>query len=205
MAPGQQIIVCQDTSQFFRQGCVVVEPVSWETLSRDDTVVLRSGLGVLLDHVSYVSSWGVETGRTLERVRPDLPSTRENWGTCQDESGGTPCQENSIHLDSAPLSGQVSASPNPLEVDGTTRMVITYSFPFLKAYSRVRIFDRTGIVVREVCNGKSFHGQSSELWDGTDDAGESLPTGIYVVLVEATSQSGHSVAEKLAVALVRRD
>ena len=204
IAPGGYVIVCKDTSGFGDAGCHVTETDGWETLSRDDTVVLRSGLGVTLDSVSYVASWGAETDMSLERVRPDLPSTRENWGTCQDESGGTQCSQNSIYLDAALASGRIMAEPNPFEADGSSRLLISYTFPFMKAYSQVRIFDRTGVVVRTLCNGKRLYGKSSELWDGTDDSGELLPTGIYIVLAEATSEQGETASAKLPVAVVRR-
>jgi hypothetical protein len=203
--PGDYIIICQDTSGFLEQGCHRTETDDWETLSRDDTVVLRTRLGLILDSVSYVSAWGVETGKSLERARPDFSSSRDNWGTCQDESGGTPCRENSIYLDAALAPGRITASPNPFQADGNSSILISYEFSFMKALSRVRIFDRTGVLVRSLANGKSFHGESSEVWDGTNDSGELLPTGIYIVLVEATSEEGRTASGKLPVAVVRKD
>ena len=73
-----------------------------------DDVVLRNAAGNVVDSLHYFGSWGGETGRSLERRLPTLPSTiPTSWGTSIDQRGGTPGRENSTRPPERDLTLQV--------------------------------------------------------------------------------------------------
>jgi hypothetical protein len=67
-----------------------------------DAIVLKDPNGVVIDSLTYFSSWGGDEV-SLERRSPELPSTwRENWGDSPSENLATPAQLNAIGLDESP-------------------------------------------------------------------------------------------------------
>ena len=63
-----------------------------------DAVVIKDSLGVLIDSLSYLPSWGGNTGgRSLERISVDDSSTEQsNWGTSKNIFKATPGIINSL-------------------------------------------------------------------------------------------------------------
>ncbi|NOZ03780.1 MAG: T9SS type A sorting domain-containing protein [FCB group bacterium] len=64
--------------------------------------------------------------------------------------------------------------PNPFN----SRTVIRYSVPVAEDVL-LEIYDITGRKVRTLLNGKQSQGFKSVLWDGRDDKGVTVPTGLY--------------------------
>jgi len=52
---------------------------------------------------------------------------------------------------------------------------------------RLRIYDVSGRLVRELANGRRRTGPHSEIWDGTDRAGRGVSSGVYFYRLEAGS------------------
>ncbi len=87
-----------------------------------------------------------------------------------------------------PVAGKllrVSARPNPFN----PRTVITFSLP--KAGSvNLDIHDARGRLVRRLVAGRSYRaGENAVLWDGTNDAGRILPSGLYLMRVRSGQTS----------------
>jgi hypothetical protein len=62
-----------------------------------DAIVLKDLTGETIDSVMYLSGWGGQNGKSLERIDFNEPSTLvTNWGTSFDSLGGTPGNINSI-------------------------------------------------------------------------------------------------------------
>ena len=62
-----------------------------------DAVVLKDLTGETIDSVTYLSDWGGQNGKSLERIDFNEPCTLvTNWGTSLDSLGGTPGSINSI-------------------------------------------------------------------------------------------------------------
>jgi len=62
-----------------------------------DAVVIHDSLGLLIDSLSYLSSWGGENGKSLERIEPNASSVlQSNWGTSVNPAGATPGEINSL-------------------------------------------------------------------------------------------------------------
>ncbi len=84
--------------------------------------------------------------------------------------------------------------PNPYIIDGSQGY---YSLKFLKQGSSVKIFGINGNLVRELSTDNGLVDGSRALWDGRDEQGNLVPSGVY--LYTAFDQEGQSVAGKIAV------
>ena len=100
--PNDFIILTQDSSilNFYNVPVQIVRfnlPVLNNT---GDNVVLRDSLGILIDSLTYLSSWGGNTGgRSLERYSIDSISTdQNNWAISTGLLKATPGRINSITL-----------------------------------------------------------------------------------------------------------
>ncbi len=63
-----------------------------------DAVVLKDSLGIIIDSLYYLSSWGGRSGgRSLERISTEQPGTNQNnWGTSVNPAKSTPGYINSL-------------------------------------------------------------------------------------------------------------
>lgn len=84
--------------------------------------------------------------------------------------------------------------PNPYVINGGQDY---YILKFLKQSSSVKIFSMNGRLVRELTAENGFVDGSRARWDGRDEQGNLVPTGIY--LYTAYDEEGQSVAGKIAV------
>jgi hypothetical protein len=64
--------------------------------------------------------------------------------------------------------------PNPVN----SMANITFSTPFEDAV--LSIYDETGRRIRTLCRGSMKKGENTALWDGTDDKGKAVPSGVYL-------------------------
>jgi flagellar hook assembly protein FlgD len=85
------------------------------------------------------------------------------------------------------------ASPNPFA--GSTALEL--DIPRGAGPTTVAVYDAVGRIVRTLASGLSA-GRSTITWDGTDDAGRPLASGVYFV---ALNQEGRDTSRK--VVLVR--
>ena len=76
----------------------VAVPANFPTLNNSaDSLLIISPAGRVHDSLEYRSSWGGNTGESLERRNLLLSAVSpENWGTSQSPEGATPVQVNSI-------------------------------------------------------------------------------------------------------------
>jgi hypothetical protein len=188
--------------------CPVLGTGGWEALSADDTVILADGYGTPMDMLTYERDWGGDRGVSLERVRPDMPAQDAgNWGGSVSPDGCTPGRVNSIHLSAVPSHGRLTLSPNPFSPDGdgrNDRCVLRFELPVARATARVTVFDVAGRPRAVLMDHAAVASEGQLLWDGRGDDGELLPSGLYVVHLEAiNSRAGVFVSDKTAVGIVR--
>jgi len=162
------------------EGC---RPSSWPALNDDgDEVFLFDQMGRLVDHMSYEGAWTEGRDASLERVNPTLTSMDPHtWAPCSVPEGGTPGGRNSTFLEALPASASVSASPDPFR----DRTLITYRVPAEASWVRLWVFNVRGQRVRKLLEEVPSGGEGRAVWDGRDDRGERLPTGMYVLYLEA--------------------
>jgi len=207
LSPGGFLVVARDP-ELVTAAAPVVESEHWEALSVNDHVALLDRFGTPIDVVIYSSNWGGDKGISLERARPEMPSDdANNWGGCVAPEGGTPGRTNSIHIARLPSDGRLTVSPNPFTPDGDghdDRTVIHFDLPVARATIRLAVFDLKGRVRAVLEDLVATSGRHELIWNGEDDNGLVLPSGLYVLLLEAIdARAGVIVRAKAAVALVR--
>jgi hypothetical protein len=170
------------------------------------TVVLHNIDSTAIDSVHYLKSWQQSllksnfTGISLERKDPNGPSSEaNNWRASQDLAGATPLRQNSVDTTSTPnvpaptAAFLASFSPDPFSPDGdgvqdnTTLTVQTGNES--QWALRTRIYDAHGRMVRLLADAMPVYRTAQVSFDGKRDNGQTLPPGIYTVLVELTTSS----------------
>jgi flagellar hook assembly protein FlgD len=84
----------------------------------------------------------------------------------------------------------LTTTPNP----STGQVMIRYTLPKATAVT-IEVFDAAGALVRRLAEGQRPAGSFTTTWDGRDDNGRELPTGVYFarVVTEQGSAMGRAV------------
>lgn len=163
---------------------------------------LKDETDALIDGVDCSAGWFAGSGSpkgSMERKDPESGgSTADNWDTNngitvngQDASGGpmvaTPGAPNSVFsgfssvLDTRPAVafGLISSYPNPFNPE----TVIRYTVPEGKGNRSVglTIYSLLGVPVRRLVEGWVCSGTHPVRWDGRDDQGKAVVSGVYIV------------------------
>lgn len=85
---------------------------------------------------------------------------------------------------SSGASPELSISPNPSRGDAALRFRLTRS-----AEVGVAVYDLTGRRVRQLYRGSLTQGDHALRWDGRDDNGVSLSSGVYVLRLESLHEA----------------
>lgn len=196
-------IVRQSSGCGSRQGHVEVIGTSSMQLRNDGGIVIvRDATGSTIDSVAYFSQWHNPSlpdcaGRSLEKVRPDLPSNdSRSWGSCVLAVGGTPGCVNSIYVERLPFHSRLSVSPNPFSPDGDGKddhAVIHYEVPMATCTMMVKVFDVRGRLVRRLANNDPCASRGMIIWDGLTDERRRARIGIYVVMIEVLDEARNTV------------
>lgn len=219
--PGSYVVVSSDSSILQRYSLVpdsangvhifILNRSNLSLNNDGDDVVLSDLTGAIVDSVRYTPGWhnaqiADASGRSLERINPELPSNdRRNWSTSAHFLGGTPGRQNSIFTTAVPSSASLSFSPNPFSPDGDgfeDFTLISYEVPSSAALLRVRIYDARGRLIRTLVHGEPTGMQGSVVWDGMNDSRDKVRMGIYVVLLEALDAFGTTIHSTKAAVVV---
>ena len=87
----------------------------------------------------------------------------------------------------------VTGGPNPFIIENGNEFVIKN----LAINSQVKIFNISGILVRRLSSDRGTVQGSRAIWDGKDETGTSVPSGIYIFLVY--NEQGQTGTGKIAV------
>ena len=200
LAPDSFAVLSDDSQQTVPQeasGALSVEARPWPSLNNTDNdlgiadiLVLRDAGGLLQDAVFYSGSNTVR-GRSLERVHADADVRGVLWSLSKDPQGATPGRENSV-AGGAVGGGSVDVQPNPISPDGdgfNDVLQIRLQVPEGQEGFRARLFDLEGRLRREIAGDQLGPGERHFLWDGTDDSGELVELGVYLLHFELFGKS----------------
>lgn len=105
LPPKQYIVLSPDNNllMIFPDISLINMGTRFPTLNNSgDSIVLYQNSGILMDSLSYKSSWG-EPGKSMERHSLTIPAYyKENWGTSPSSFGGTPGKPNQLKQDTTP-------------------------------------------------------------------------------------------------------
>ncbi len=214
---GAYAVVCPDTSAFISSwgnpGCLLYQPSSWPSMNNStqqgedyaDLLFLESPDDQIVDYVPYDDDWGGGQGISLERLNPTLPGFEpSSWTGCGE--GGTPGVPNST------FSGDTGAPflffhPDPFSPDGDGHDDTLLIEMNLRGSQNIVTLTVYNVQGREVCRlledmeTGSLHAAT---WDGTNDSGESMPVGRYIIYLRAEPSVGEPHEDCAVVVLARR-
>lgn len=119
-------VICEDSiaiKGFYPLNTGVYIQTNWSALNNTgDNVILINPIGVIIDSITFTSSWGGSTGnKSLERISVSLPTNQQsNWGTCVSPFGATPNRVNSLTPKPNDLALSSIAFSRPLPAIGDT-------------------------------------------------------------------------------------
>ena len=203
---GGFVILCQDSDAFgFYYDAPqvdIIELPDWQTLNNTgDTLYLIDNFGCGVDSMYYETTFAQNV--SIERIDPFAAGyTPSNWYRSTSESGSTPGELNSV-LNGFSSSVNVELSDNIISPDGDgIDDYLTISYRLLKdSQLTLRVFDIEGRVVRTILDDK-FTASGVVTYDGTDDSGNPLELGMYILLAEVEGAS--NVTKKLVFAVAGR-
>jgi hypothetical protein len=177
------------------------------------TLVLLNSRGQVMDEVSYEHGWHFPLiarpeGVALERIHPGQPSQdKHNWTSAASDAGyGTPTYRNS-QLGSLPaLNGSMGITPKVFSPDNDgfdDWCMVTYELPAPGYVANIIVFDVRGYAVRNLCRNMVLSEKGFLRWDGLNDAGGQLASGIYIIVAELFNTGGKTAKFKNTVTLAR--
>ncbi|MDD2890801.1 MAG: lamin tail domain-containing protein [bacterium] len=218
LKPSSFVVIAESSSQVLNNiygNCNVISLGSIFPNLRDgiDTLTVRDNSNLVQDLLTYDINWASnsDNGISLERIS-SVSSTNDadNWNSCTAPLGATPCKINSICSGEASISSTLTAQPrifSPNKHDSTVTRIF-YTLPFTKAIVKLYIYDRNGRCIRKLLDNYSSGSQSKYIWqegcvwDGKNDSGSFLTTGIYIVYLEAKDESStKAISNKTTVVL----
>jgi hypothetical protein len=214
LAPDSFLLLAADSAVFFEHlphtALVLVwgsAPVSLN--NNGDSLLIWDQIGELVDRVDYRPSWGGSTGVSMERVSANSGSNDPlNWASSIDSTGGTPGRANSRLFPGSGGSSQVlTLEPNPFSPDGDGRddlLRISYRLDYSDSRLDLVVYDVRGRKVSQLASHAAAGYTGEVLWDGRDEQGRELPTGLYIIYLEAAGRGASRVqSARRVVALAR--
>ncbi|MES2733819.1 MAG: lamin tail domain-containing protein [Bacteroidota bacterium] len=166
------------------------------------TVVLLNPVNKLLDRFDYNEDWHFplirdKSGVSLERISFDSkandPAGWHSAATTEDYA--TPGYRNSQFQLPTANAGGVAIDPRVFtpDEDGLQDFT-TLSYAFAKGgnVANIRVFDVRGREVKLLAQNQTLGTEGYFRWDGTDNRGEKVRTGYYVVYVELFDLHGQT-------------
>jgi hypothetical protein len=220
MFPGEYALLTENadfvaTDYFSSDTSVFIEMTSLPVYKNESgTVVLTDRWFQTVDEVRYSEEMhfpliDFTEGISLERLNPERYSgDLSNWHSASSTSGyGTPGIINSQYSESTGLTGEVSVEPDVFspDNDGYKDVVnVHYRFDVPGFTATITVFDSNGRMVKRVIQNALLGATGTSSWNGTDDSGQRLPTGIYLIIVEAFDLNGRKHHFKRTCVLARK-
>ena len=187
-------------------------------LSPDDGIVITAAgdTGIVIDEFVYdvdkigggaSFASGIQTNerKFLSEATQDF----SNWTKANPTLKGTPGKANSDNFNKTiaeKISGKLTPAFKvfaPKETDPALASVnLGYSFDKVDMIMNIYIFNNAGTMVKHLAKQEvvsTLTGQTN--WDGTDEDGNILPTGVYTLVLEAFDDAGNVTQDRVAVAI----
>ena len=163
-------------------------------------VLLNTSLRII-DEVHYSSKQhadflNIGSGVSLERMNPDRNSLDPaNWHTAAQTAGfGTPGGQNSQFRSVVEtIADEVSLTPEIFSPDNDgidDVLSINYRFDTPSLMGEVIIFDSAGRIIRHLVHQQLMPVEGTFFWDGSDDYGRKVLTGVYIIFFQAYHPNG---------------
>ncbi|MDH5609660.1 MAG: lamin tail domain-containing protein, partial [Cyclobacteriaceae bacterium] len=174
-------------------------------------LALYTNTGRLLDSAVYEEGFHLDLlsrreGVSLERLSYDgFPLTAGFWFSASATSGfATPGEKNSQRLSVAQSPDPVWVSPRVIlpgsaHASFSAFATIGYVFAQPGQFANVGIYDVSGRLVRQLARGTTLSTEGYLVWDGTDDGGNRVRMGQYLLLFEVFGTNGQQAVYRQVV------
>ena len=180
----------------------------------EGTVILLNHDQRLVDRFDYSEDFHFplikdKNGVSLERISFDSKANdSEGWrSAASTEDYATPGYRNSQFLPPTANPGGIVVEPRVFtpDEDGLNDFT-TLSYAFSKGgqVASIRIFDARGREVKRLAQNQTLATEGYFRWDGTNDGGEKVRTGYYIIHVDLFDLNGKSEAFKEKVVVGAR-
>jgi len=199
LSADEYIVLCKDSALFsnlFPDVTNYIGDLGFGLSGGGEPIRLFDAEDALIDSVDYddEGGWPVlpdGNGNTLELIDPDLDNTLpENWqaslgnGTPgEPNSEGVSAEDENIPSSKTTLSGNY---PNPFNPTTTISFEISGSSP---QKIELTIYNTKGQKVKTLLNENLQSGKHSIVWNGVDDNGKLLSSGVYFYRLKTNSGS----------------
>ena len=147
-------------------------------------------------------------GVSLERVSPDISSLDvKNWQSAAAPLYGTPGYKNSVFIENTEETDDVEIIPPVFSPDNdgfddiTTIRLTSYCS---NCSIKIVVFSSTGSFINNLVNCQNIGHQSLFVWDGRDENGKIVPTGIYILYLEIIDLQGNMRTMKKSVVVASK-
>lgn len=158
----------------------------------------------ILDNFSYDEDYHStlledEDGVSLERISfENVTNDPNNWTSASSlVDFGTPGYENSQTLNGESIAGKLTIEPK-IFVPGLNGSVALQSFTTINyilsspgMFANVTIYNQNGQFIRSLASGASLLTEGFLRWDGSNEAGNTVRMGYYIVVFELYDGSGN--------------
>lgn len=175
---------------------------------KEGTVILSDSRGKMIDRFDYREDLHSPLlkdpeGVSLERISFYAPTgSAANWHSAAMTAGfATPGFENSEHVEAGASAG-IELDPAVITPNGDNfrdLLFIRYRFSEPGNVCSFIIFSSDGRQVRQIARNEAAGTEGFFYWDGTDDQGRLVNTGIYIVLGTVFNLQGKETAFKKTV------
>ncbi|MCK5147924.1 lamin tail domain-containing protein [bacterium] len=193
LVPSQALYLYIDGTSFGSRGL---------SNTRAERIVLYDQNGNLVDE--YLTTPGNRPGYSDEKIRIKGDNGVGNWADARCP-GGTPGYTNSVSLALNVRKFNILIEPQPFSPGNNGDfMKIALNMPTYDNRISVFIYLLTGRKVKSLAYGRDCGSNIIFYWDGNDEYGQPLSTGLYVLYVEYICiGSGFVHREKQAIVLAR--
>jgi hypothetical protein len=164
--------LCWELSNYFKKNTVGIQRWFWSRSmgydKRFDTIGQKP-----------ISALLAADGKTLTRIGQMYQLAANSQSTGVD--GSTPVAALPKTLMLAP------SYPNPFSITRSAATRIVYALP-QESDVRLRIYDMLGRLTRQIVQGRQAAGAYEIPWDGRNEAGEAVTSGIYFSVLQAGAQ-----------------
>lgn len=151
-----------------------------------------------------------ENGVSLERISwTNETNNRQNWTSAGTRVGfATPGYLNSQSTENPLVTdNQITLDTKVFTPDGDGNqdvVTINYNFTNGQNISNILIYDKTGRQVKQIAQSTIAGTSGFYVWDGSNDNGQKVPMGYYIIFVEAFDAGGGKQTFKESVVVGTR-
>lgn len=176
--------------------------------NNDSSTVYLIRDSTIMDKVSYAQNWHFSLladykGKSLERIRPELPSNASSsWHSASEAIGyASPGRINSQDIHGL-FAGTISLSSETISPDNDgfeDLLLITYELVEPGMVASLTIYDDRGRIVRRLVSNELLGTAGSFTWDGLTDTESKATVGPHVIIFEGFHEDGQTFRIKKVV------